>query len=179
MPRDVDRSHLHPALREKCVALDSALAAKRIPLELYEGARSPFRQVELYARGRGTGETGRTVTRAKAWASLHQYGLAVDYVFRVDGAWSWDEPRVGMWEDYAGLAEAIGLRSLSFEKPHVELPVALSSLQRGMYPVGGDDTWNAWLETMIEQWGGHARTAGGIIHPAPPPLFIDRPAFTT
>jgi hypothetical protein len=94
MPRDADRSHLHPALREKLVALDSALEAKHIPLALFEGARSPNRQVELYAQGRGTGATGHFVTKARAWESFHQYGLAVDYVFKIGLLWGVDLPVV-------------------------------------------------------------------------------------
>lgn len=177
MPKDTDRSHIHPTLRDKTVALDSALAAKGIPLALYEGARTPQRQVELYAIGRGVGSPGRTVTRAKAWTSFHQFGCAVDYVFFVDGKWTWEEPTKGMWSEYAGIAAALGLRSLSFEIPHVELPLALTSLQRGIYPPGGDSSWHDWVEGQIENWGQEARTFGAIIHPAAPPLFIDRPAL--
>lgn len=178
MPRDADRSHLHPALREKTVALDSALAAKGLPLRLFEGARSPVRQVELYARGRGTGTPGKTVTRARAWQSMHQYGCAVDYVFWVDGEWVWPPAEDPRWEEYAKLAAAVGLRSLSFERPHVELALHLAPLQAGQYPSGGDDAWRDWLETQIEAWGQEARTFSGIIHPAAPPLLIDRPALT-
>jgi peptidoglycan L-alanyl-D-glutamate endopeptidase CwlK len=177
MPRDNDRSHLHPVLREKLVALDSALMAKGVPLTLYEGARSPFRQAELYAQGRGAGTPGHTFTKAKAWTSYHQFGCAVDYVFRINGAWTWSEPSHGMWADYTKLADAVGLRSLSFERPHVELPLAITSLQRGVYPPGGDSTWHDWIEVQIEAWGSEARTIGGITHPAAPPMFIERPAL--
>lgn len=177
MPRDSDRSHLHPELREKLVALDSALAAKGIPLQLFEGARSPNRQAELYAQGRGVGPTGHTVTKARSWESFHQFGCAVDYVFNINGTWTWSEPAPGMWAQYTQLAAVVGLRSLSFEKPHVELPLHLSSLQRGVYPPGGDAPWRDWLEAQIESWGPEARTIGGLTYPAAPPLFIERPAL--
>lgn len=42
---------LHKAFRARIRALDDALGKEGIPLVLYEGARTPFRQAELYARG--------------------------------------------------------------------------------------------------------------------------------
>lgn len=179
MPRDNDRSHLHPMLREKCLALDIALVQKGIPLALFEGARAPARQVDLYAKGRGEGAPGHFVTKARPWESGHQYGMAVDYVFLINGQWTWNEPSVGMWAQYTQLADAEGLRSLSFEKPHVELPLHLTSLRAGMYPPGGDDSWRAWLEAQIEAWGPEARTIGGIVYPGAPPLMQERPALVT
>lgn len=175
MARDTDRTHLHPTFLAALTTLEASLAADGIPLALFEGARSPFRQAELYAQGRGTGPTGRTVTRAKAWQSFHQFGIAADFVFNVNGAWTWDEPRPGLWSRYTDLARAAGLRTLDFERPHVELPVALQPLQVGHYPPGGSDSWQAWIETQIEQWGQQARDVGGITHPAAPPLGFDRP----
>jgi peptidoglycan LD-endopeptidase CwlK len=170
MPRDNDPAHLHPLLRNFLTELDGELAAAGIPLALYEGGRSPFRQVELFARGRGVGEPGKTVTRARAWASMHQYGMAVDYVFRVGERWTWEEPKRGMWDEFTRIARGIGLRTLSFEKPHAELPVVLSDLQAGRFPVGGDETWERWIEQEIERWGSEARTANGHVHPGAPPL---------
>jgi peptidoglycan L-alanyl-D-glutamate endopeptidase CwlK len=177
MARDSYRSHLHPAFLACLAKLEVALRAEGIPLALYEGARSPFRQAELYARGRGVGETGKTVTRAKAWQSFHQFGIAADMVFQVNGAWTWEEPKPGMWKRYTELARAAGLRTLDFERPHVELPVALQPLQVGHYPPGGAEAWQAWLEDQIEAWGQQARDVGGIMHPAAPPLMVERPAL--
>jgi peptidoglycan LD-endopeptidase CwlK len=180
MPRDADPAHLHPLLRNFLAELDPALAKAGVPLALYEGARSPFRQVELFAKGRGVGTPGKTVTRARAWGSFHQYGCAVDYVFRINGAWTWDEPKPGMWGEYTQIASSIGLRSLSFERPHVELPLVLGDLQRGLFPPGGDDTWERWLEQEIERWGSEARTVGSQVHPGAPPLpsLNERPPLT-
>lgn len=66
----------------------------------YEAYRSPQRQHELTLKR-------PVVTKAKPWRSLHQYGLAADFVPWVrhengNGTWSWDEDH-----DYAFLkAEA-------------------------------------------------------------------------
>lgn len=177
MPRDNDRSHLHPVLREKLQQLDAALLSKGIPLTLFEGFRAPERQADLYAQGRGTGTPGHFVTKANPWSSFHQYGLAVDYVFQINGQWTWNEPRTGMWAEYTQLADSVGLRSLSFEKPHVEVPLYLTSLQRGIYPPGGDESWRANLETAVERWGPEAKVIGGLTFPGAPPLNQERPAL--
>jgi peptidoglycan LD-endopeptidase CwlK len=176
MPRDTDISHLHPSIRNLLPELDRQLAAAGIPLQLYEAARSPFRQAELYAVGRDTGTPGHHVTRAMAWSSFHQFGLAVDYVFKIDGNWSWpnaDDPR---WKTYQQIGTDLGLRSLSFETPHLEMPELLTSMQAGQYPDGGDDSWEQWLESQIELWGPTAKLVGSITHPGAPPLMVERPA---
>lgn len=49
---------------------------------LVEGYRSPERQAELMAAGKAT--------RAGAWQSCHQYGLAVDSALLRDGKLQWD-----------------------------------------------------------------------------------------
>ena len=168
MARDNDRSHLHPAFLSCLAKLEAMLQTEGIPLQLFEGARSPFRQAELFAQGRTAGTPGRTVTKALPWMSFHQYGVAADMVFLSPaGAWSWDEPRPGLWDRYTELAAAAGLRTLSFERPHVEMPLSIGDLRNGVYPTGGDESWRAWLDDQIELWG--SRT-GGV-----PPLAIERP----
>lgn len=169
MPRNNDRACLHPLMRRAAAELDDQLFQAGIPLALYEGARSPFRQVELYARGRGVGARGKTVTRARAWESGHQWAVAGDWVFRINGVWTWDEPKPGMWNDFHRLARGVGLRPLSFEKPHVELPVSLADLQRGALRQG-DESWERWIEQEIERWGRDPHNVDGIIHPGAPPL---------
>lgn len=177
MPRDTSHDHLHGELTRRLRQIDAALAdAGLASLRLYEGARSPFRQVELYSRGRGVGPPGKFVTKARAWESFHQFGCAVDYVFwSLDRGWSWDEPTPGAWARWTEIAQRYGLRTLSFERPHAELPLSLGDLQRGKYPPGGGDAWEAWLEREAEAWGQEARTIGGQLHPAAPPVTIDRP----
>jgi peptidoglycan L-alanyl-D-glutamate endopeptidase CwlK len=178
LPRDTFLPNLHPQMRKAVLELEDALRLEGIPLRLYEGARSPWRQAELYARGRGG--PGLTVTKARAWESFHQYGMAADFVFWHDGVWDWNEPKEGLWHDYSRIADAVGLRSLSFERPHVELPLRLVDLQRGIYPAG-DPSWLTWLETNVEQWGQRAKDIAGLIHPAAPPLrsLDERPALVT
>jgi peptidoglycan LD-endopeptidase CwlK len=152
----------------------------RTLLEVYESVRTPVRQANLYARGRvpGQGEEGKTITRAKAWQSLHQYGLAVDLVFRRNGVWSWNAPTPRQWDRYQELARVQGLEPLSFEKPHVQLAgVDLAKLRRGLYPTGGGDGWEQWLNRQIGAWAQNPRSLFSIEHPGAPPTVIDRPAL--
>ena len=175
--RHTDVSLLHPAYRDKSLQLESRLISAGIPLRRYEGVRAPTRQAELYARGRTIPGT-KKVTKAMAWESMHQYGLAEDWVFIVGGKWTWEEPAPGMWQRFHEMAQALDLEPLSFEMPHVQLRgSSISHLKRGVYPVGGDASWEAWLEGQIEGWGTPRREYAGIIHPgAPPPVDIaERP----
>jgi peptidoglycan L-alanyl-D-glutamate endopeptidase CwlK len=41
--RDTDLSHLHPAFREKAVAVLEKLAEEQIPFRIFEGFRTPLR----------------------------------------------------------------------------------------------------------------------------------------
>lgn len=68
------------ALVEKL--LDLGYANGNSP-QISSGLRTPEEQNALYAKGRT--EKGPKVTNARAWQSLHQYGIAVDLFFLVDG----------------------------------------------------------------------------------------------
>lgn len=177
MARDTDLTHLHPAFRDRLAGIDARIAAAGLPLQTFEAGRSPQRQQALYAMGRvsGQGTTGKHVTNAKPWVSFHQHGFAVDKVFFVNGSWTWDEPEKGAWDEYTSLCAAASLRTLSFERPHVEMPLNLADLMAGRYPDGGDQTWTDWLDSMIESWGPGSRTVDGIILPSAPPLQDVRP----
>ncbi len=158
-PLFADPDLLLPDCRTRVVALLAACHAEGIPLEVYESGRAPARQGELYAIGRepGNGELGHTRTDSIAWHSLHQWGLATDLVFRVNGQWTWVEPRPGMWVRMQALAEAGGLHILRdrygrvIEEPHVQLGTLadLHHLQRGPNET---EAWLAWLRV---------RAAGG------------------
>ena len=80
----------------------------------FEGFRSPERQNYLF-------HVEKT-TKAKAWQSAHNYGLAVDYVAFENGKWSWSQHH-----DWAGLKTAAINRGLlvpiQWDRPHVEHPV--------------------------------------------------------
>lgn len=137
---DRDPQHLHPLVREAARKTLEACERAGLPFRLFEGYRSPERQTALYAQGRTT--PGRIVTYARAGESLHNYGLAVDIVGFVGGAWTWDLPQQS-WVHMQAFGKTYGLRGLSFEMPHLEWPVNIAELRAGVFPAGGDATWQA------------------------------------
>lgn len=80
----------------------------------FEGYRTPQRQRHLL--------TVEKTTKADAWQSAHNYGLAVDYVPWVDGKWSWDENHD--WNGLDTIATQLGLlRPIRWDRPHIEHPI--------------------------------------------------------
>lgn len=89
MPRDqvtVDRIKLlHPAIQ--CLtrdAIDKAEAGfpKNVAVRVAQGLRTFAEQNALYAQGRT--KPGKIVTKASAGKSIHNYGLAVDFLIIID-----------------------------------------------------------------------------------------------
>jgi peptidoglycan L-alanyl-D-glutamate endopeptidase CwlK len=170
------------------VTLLRELRDAEIPLAPFETARTPERQVELFKRGRvtGYGPLGHHVTYDLAWTSRHQFGLAVDMVFFVNGKWTWEEPQKGMWVKYLDIAAKIGLQGLRrndgsvIEWPHVQHPWPLIKLRNGEYPPGGDASWSDFLNASVFRWGDHTHRIAGVDHPASPPRATvgpERPAL--
>lgn len=121
---DRDLTNLHPIMRDLVVRLclhleaDFTSALTLSKFQLFEGYRSPERQHELFTDGRST-------TKADAWQSAHQYGLAVDFAGRVNGlngeVWSWN-PQID-WAHLRMRALEVGLDvPLDWDKGHVEHP---------------------------------------------------------
>ncbi|WP_214000514.1 M15 family metallopeptidase [Arsukibacterium sp.] len=161
MSRDTAPEHLHPVFRHKVELLLQDLAHASLPFQVFEGFRSPQRQRELYSQGRS--KPGPRVTNADAWRSLHQYGVAADFVLYIDGRWSWDDSgeRKKWWQQLHQLAAKHGLQPLSWELPHLQMQdLKLTQLQAGNYPVGGDSSWAENLQQAISNWQG--------LPPAPP-----------
>jgi hypothetical protein len=180
MPRDIADEHLHPVFRARLLSLEADILREGLPLKRFEGARTPFRQAQLFSQGRTIGDRGKPVTKARPWDSYHQYAMATDEVFWVNGSWTWEEPEAGMWEAYRKLAEDHSLRCLSFEKPHVEYPIPMEQLEAGAFPPdAGDDLWRDWLEEQVEQWGLEARIVNSLTMPGAPHALLNlrRPAL--
>ena len=153
-------------------ALLKLLDDEDIPFKMFEGYRTPQRQQFLYAKGRT--RPGPKVTNAKPWESFHQYGVAADFVLYINGSWSWSTSGVhGRWWDrLQTLGTQVGLKHLSWEKPHLQLEgVSLRDLRAGRYPDGGDQSWAENLETMIVGWGGSPAA------PPVPTMIEDRPSL--
>lgn len=75
---------LHPAIREKAIAAYTE-AVRITPVGIHpfitEGMRSFERSDALYAQGRT--KPGKIVTNAPGGSSMHNYGLAIDFVIQL------------------------------------------------------------------------------------------------
>lgn len=129
-----DKSLLYPPFAEQLRYFESLLAAAKLPFYLYVGLGTFEDQDELYAQGRT--KPAQIVTNARDGDSLHNYGLAADYV--LDGQvekpgiqWSWniksDVNADGRndWLQMAEIAVSCGLEAGYFwkrfpEAPHVQ-----------------------------------------------------------
>jgi peptidoglycan LD-endopeptidase CwlK len=88
-----DKNLLYPHFAEQLRYFESRLAAAKLSFYLFMALRTIECQDELYSQGRSL--PGKIVTNARGGDSLHNYGLAADYV--LDGSpekpgiqWSWD-----------------------------------------------------------------------------------------
>jgi peptidoglycan L-alanyl-D-glutamate endopeptidase CwlK len=86
-------SKLHPNVRDEVRKIIEEINTKvltgQAKVRLAQGTRTWAEQNELYAKGRTT--PGPKVTNAKAGQSIHNYGLAVDFVLIINGTQaSWD-----------------------------------------------------------------------------------------
>ena len=111
---------LHPICRRDFAALaDELLTAfhhgqVEVAFHVFETYRTPMRQ-EWLAR------QGAKVTRAGAWSSAHQYGLAVDFVPKITGKWNWDDVPESAWGFLHETAAQYGLMSpIKWDKVHIE-----------------------------------------------------------
>ncbi len=113
-----DLSLVYPPFARQLRDFEARLAAAKLPFFLYMAFRTFEDQDELYAQGRT--KPGQIVTNARGGDSLHNYGLAGDYV--LDGSlekpgiqWSWnvkaDLDRDGRsdWMEMGAIARACGL----------------------------------------------------------------------
>ena len=112
---------LHPIVRERVLSLASAASfaavTRQIPceLEIFETFRHPERQAYLLAQG---------TTKAAMWSSPHQFGLAADFVPRINGKWTWEgDKAVACFDWLDANVRKHGLRRpISWDRPHVEWP---------------------------------------------------------
>ena len=169
--RDRDLTKLHPTVRKAVEAVQKKLDTEKIPMRVFEAYRSPERQAHLYSQGRT--RPGARVTNAKPWESYHQFGMAADFVRFENGRWNWNDKTSkerADWKRYHEIAHEKGLEPLSWELPHVQHDaVTQTELQNGLYPAGGDDSWEENLAAIIARWPG--------ADSPPAPASDDRPAM--
>jgi peptidoglycan LD-endopeptidase CwlK len=109
---------LHPKAKPKFTelrdGLRKAFQSRHTPtlFEPFETYRTPLRQNLVLAMG---------ASKASAYSSPHQFGLAVDFVPRNGGRWSWDLAHD--WDFLRAAARELGLRNeIQWDRAHVEHP---------------------------------------------------------
>ena len=128
------------------VAVESAMSAKGVTVEVISGLRSWAAQAALYAQGRT--KTGRIVTKARPGSSWHNYGLAIDLGLFKNGVYL-DEKKPAeadkLYAEIGKIAAAHGIEWAgnwkSFtESPHFQITFGktLAELREKMPAVGYD-----------------------------------------
>jgi len=102
---------------EQELARDHKAGIFQARFEPFESFRSPYRQEHLLAS---------KTTKAGAWQSAHQYGLAVDFVPRMNGRWTWLMSDLGDY-DMINFRRCVGNAGLytpiEWDPFHVEHPL--------------------------------------------------------
>lgn len=139
-------SDLHPILETKLNRLVQKMAESGWVVAVQSGYRSIEAQNKLYAQGRT--KPGKRVTNAKGGRSYHNFGIAADVVFKVNGKWSWDDKLP--WNKLGEEGKALGLewggdwKSIK-DRPHFQYTngLKLDNLNV-LYKVGGlTKVWEA------------------------------------
>lgn len=141
--RSADLAGVHPILRERYTRGVALARSEDLYVHCFEAMRTAERQEMLYAQGRSL--PGPVVTNARAWESMHQYGLAIDSAFDSDPKtlkveWTWN----GNWRRFGEIMMAEGLiwygapGSRFREAPHVQLTGGLTLAEvRALMKTGG------------------------------------------
>lgn len=115
MQRSNDTNLLRPEFRQTLLVLEERLISAGSRLRIFECYRHPARQDSLYTQG---------ASKARAWHSAHQYGLAADFAgyYADEQHWTWDLPET-MWDQLTHFANDLRLsRPISWDKGHIEHP---------------------------------------------------------
>lgn len=105
-------SDLHPQAYMQFRELAANL--QDTPFRAFETLRSAHDQALAYLGGK---------SKARAWYSAHQYGLAVDFVPLIDGKWNWNVKKEE-WDVLKERAHSVGLlNDIPWDRAHVEHPL--------------------------------------------------------
>ncbi|MCL4553492.1 MAG: M15 family metallopeptidase [Candidatus Marsarchaeota archaeon] len=113
------RAGLDPKFIQKLTLFEKTLAEHGIKVVLTWGYRSIADQNKLYAKGRTA--PGNVVTNAYGGYSWHNFGLAADYAFVINGKVTWNGP----WDVFGKIARQCGLEwggswKKFKDRPHVQ-----------------------------------------------------------
>lgn len=107
-----DFSLLHPKCKNNFQEFANYLSGEGSKFRMFEGYRSPIRQNYLFNQR-------PPVTKARAFESAHQYGVAADFVWFEHGQWSWDDDHP--WEHLVDAARKFNLVvPITWDRGHIE-----------------------------------------------------------
>lgn len=89
------------------------------PVAVFEGWRSPERQAQLLDQN----TKDKFVTSSPPGFSFHQFGLAVDIAYYIDGKWSWE----GDFDKPHAIFQSFG-----FDKPISKSDMGHQQISRGL-----------------------------------------------
>ncbi len=113
------------------------------------GYRSFEEQAAIYAQGRTI--PGPIRTKAQAGLSYHNYGLATDWGYFIDGKYmNTLRAEDTLWREYVDACAKAGLQCLTWERPHnqLPLPVRIHALRKEYFE-GGDEQVDKYLERIL------------------------------
>lgn len=118
---------LQPLVERKANELIEIMSKKGHRIRVVEGHRSYERQNQLYAQGRTT--PGVIVTNARGGESMHNFGVAVDFVFRDYG---YEAPK-RLWNLLGEEGKKLGFEwggdwTTFVDKPHFEMTLGYTLL---------------------------------------------------
>ena len=122
-------NQLRPKVQRAADAVVAEMKRHGHPVRIVEGFRTLERQTELYNQGRTT--PGAVVTNAKAGQSLHNYGVAVDFVFRREGYNASDTlwallGAVGKKQGFEWGGDAHWIKAGFQDRPHFQMKLGYS-----------------------------------------------------
>ncbi|WP_294750560.1 M15 family metallopeptidase [uncultured Exiguobacterium sp.] len=143
---EANLKRLHPAVEAGAKDLIRvAHSCYNIDIKITQGYRSIQQQNVLYEQGRS--EAGEVVTNARGGESMHNYGLAIDFVQLVNGKISYDLEYDGNqsgksdWREVAEIGKALGFEwggdwKRFVDYPHFEMTFgySLDELKTGERP---------------------------------------------
>lgn len=114
-----EKTGMNTEFLKKLTLFEEKLKKAGIRVMMTDGFRSPKEQDKLYARGRTI--PGQKITNASGGYSWHNFGLAADYAFIVNGKVTWNGP----WQTFGRIAKECGLEwggnfKTITDRPHVQ-----------------------------------------------------------
>lgn len=117
---------LYPKIQKQVYELLVKIKKAGLQGGIHQAYRSFDEQALLYAKGRDINgdiiDKTQVVTNSRAGYSYHNYGLAIDWVFKTPG-WNWDMPEAE-WQRIGELGKSCGFKwggDWGWDKPHFEI----------------------------------------------------------